>query len=126
MAEAILTLSQALDRAMSGQVIAPDSKRQAQVRASMGMAVNVLARQAAIKATKRQLQAQGLKPTHFSHRDLVIRAEQYLAEHREELIAEAREIVERWQAEGVFGKRAQEAQRAPAVYPADAKAGLSP
>jgi hypothetical protein len=35
---------------------------QAQVRASMGMAVNVLARQAAIKATKRQLQAQGLKP----------------------------------------------------------------
>jgi hypothetical protein len=105
MAEAILTLSQALDRAMSGQVIAPDSKWQAQVRASMGMAVNVLARQAAIKATKRQLQAQGLKPTHFPHRDLVIRAEQYLAEHREELIAEAREIVARWQAAGVFGKR---------------------
>ena len=47
MAEAILTLSRALDRATSGQVIAPDSKRQAQVRASMGMAVNVLARQAA-------------------------------------------------------------------------------
>jgi hypothetical protein len=107
MAEAILTLSQALDRAMSGQVIAPDSKRQAQVRASMGMAVNVLARQAAIKATKRQLQAQGLKPTHFSHRDLVIRAEQYLAEHREELIAEAREIVARWEREGFFGRRAR-------------------
>jgi hypothetical protein len=53
MAEAILTLSQALNRAMSGQVIAPDSKRQAQVRASMGMAVNVLARQAALKAAKR-------------------------------------------------------------------------
>ena len=50
--EAILTLSQALDRATSGQVIAPDSKQQAQVRASMGMAVNVLARQAAIKAAK--------------------------------------------------------------------------
>jgi hypothetical protein len=45
MAEAILTLSQALDRAMSGQAIAPVS---AQVRASMGMAVNVLARQAAL------------------------------------------------------------------------------
>jgi hypothetical protein len=107
MAETILTLSQALDRAMSGQVIAPDSKRQAQVRASMGMAVNVLARQAALKAAKRQLQAQGLKPTHFSHRDLIIRAEQYLAEHREELIAEAREIVARWEAEGFFGKRAK-------------------
>jgi hypothetical protein len=71
----------------------------------MGMAVNVLARQAAIKATKRQLQAQGLKPTHFSHRDLVIRAEQYLAAHREELIADAEQIVARWQAAGVFGKR---------------------
>ena len=105
MAEAILTLSQALDRATSGQVIAPDSKRQAQVRASMGMAVNVLARQAALKEAKRQLQAQGLKPTHLSHGDLVVRAEQYLAEHRAELIAEAREIVARWQAAGVFGKR---------------------
>ena len=52
MAETILTLSQALDRATSGQVIAPDSKRQAQVRASMGMAVNVLARQAALKAAE--------------------------------------------------------------------------
>ena len=105
MAEAILTLSQALDRATSGPVIAPDSKRQAQVRASMGMAVNVLARQAALKEAKRQLQAQGLKPTHLSHGDLVVRAEQYLAEHRAELIAEAREIVARWQAEGFFDKR---------------------
>jgi hypothetical protein len=77
------------------------------LRASMGMAVNVLARQAALKAAKRQLQAQGLKPTHFSHRDLVIRAEQYLAEHREELIAEATPIVERWRAEGFFGRRAR-------------------
>ena len=107
MAEAILTLSQALDRATSGQVIAPDSKRQAQVRASMGMAVNVLARQAAIKATKRQLQAQGFKVNRFPHRDIVSRAEVYLAQHSEELIAEAKEIVERWQAEGFFGKRAR-------------------
>jgi hypothetical protein len=106
MAEAILTLSQALDRAMSGQVIAPDSKRQAQVRASMGMAVNVLARQAALKVAKAKLQAQGLRPTHFSHRDLVIRAQQYLAEHRAELIAEATPIVERWGVEGFFGRRA--------------------
>jgi hypothetical protein len=75
------------------------------LRASMGMAVNVLARQAALKAAKRQLQAQGLKPTHFSHRDLRVRAEAYLADHRAELIAEAREIVERWRVEGVFGKR---------------------
>jgi len=66
------------------------------------MAVNVLARQAAIKATKRQLLAQGLGPTHLSHRELVIRAEQYLAEHRAELVAEAKQIVERWQAAGFF------------------------
>ena len=58
---------------------------QAKIQGSMGMAVNVLARQAAIKATKRQLLAQGLGPTHLSHRELVIRAEQYLAEHRAEL-----------------------------------------
>jgi lysylphosphatidylglycerol synthetase-like protein (DUF2156 family) len=92
---------------MSGQVIAPDSKRQAQVRANMGMAVNVLARQAALKAAKAKLQAQGFRPSHFSHRDLVIRAEAYLAEHREELIAEAKAIVDRWQAEGFFGKRSR-------------------
>jgi hypothetical protein len=80
---------------------------QAQVRASMGMAVNVLALQRAIKAAKAKLQAQGFRPSHFPHRDLVVRAEQYLADHREELVAEAREIVERWRVEGFFGKRAR-------------------
>jgi hypothetical protein len=92
---------------MSGQVIAPDSKRQAQVRASMGMAVNVLARQAALKAAKRQLQAQGLRPSQFSHRELTLRAEACLAAHRAALIADAKQIVDRWQAEGFFGKRAR-------------------
>jgi hypothetical protein len=98
---ATLTLSQALDRAKAGEPIAPN----ATLAASMSLATNVLARQAALKEAKHQLSAQGLRPSHFSHRDLVIRAEAYLAEHREELIAEAREIVERWQAEGFFGKR---------------------
>jgi hypothetical protein len=107
MAEATLTLSQALDRATSGQVIAPDSKRQAQLRASMGMAVNVLARQAAMKAAKRQLSAQGLRVSQFSQRELTLRAEACLAAHREELMAEAREIVARWRVEGFFGKRAK-------------------
>jgi hypothetical protein len=76
------------------------------LRASMALATNTLARQRALKAAKAKLQAQGLRPSHFSHRDLVIRAEAYLAEHREELIAEARPIVERWRVEGFFGKRA--------------------
>jgi hypothetical protein len=76
-----------------------------QLRASMSLATNTLALQRAMKAAKAKLQAQGLRVSQFSHRDLVIRAEAYLAEHRAELIAEAREIVARWQAEGVFGKR---------------------
>jgi hypothetical protein len=102
---AILTLSQALDRAQAGEPIAPTvPKHQAHLRA---LATNVLARQAALKEAKRQLQAQGFRPSHFSHRDLVIRAEQYLAAHREELIAEAKVVVERWRLEGFFGKRAK-------------------
>jgi hypothetical protein len=89
---ATLTLAEALDRAQA-------------LRASMSLATMTLARQAAIKAAKAKLQAQGLRPTHFSHRELALRAEACLAAHRAELIAEAREIVERWQAAGVFGKR---------------------
>jgi uncharacterized protein YdiU (UPF0061 family) len=80
--------------------------QQAQVRARLRAAVMTLARQAAIKATKYQLRAQGLRPSHFSHREIVVRAEAYLAEHREELVAEAAETVARWQAEGFFGRRA--------------------
>lgn len=38
------------------------SVHQAQVRASMGVAVMVLARQRAIKATQQQLRSQGKKP----------------------------------------------------------------
>jgi hypothetical protein len=86
---------------------AQNSVQLAKLHTSMSLATNTLALQAAMKAAKAKLQAQGLRPSHFSHRDLVIRAEAYLAEHREELIAEAREIVERWQAEGFFGKRAR-------------------
>jgi hypothetical protein len=55
--------------------------------------------------TKRQLQAQGFRPTHFSHRDLLIKADEYLAAHRAELIAEAKATVERWARDGFFGKR---------------------
>ena len=77
------------------------------LHASMSLATHTLARQRALKAAKAKLQAQGLRPSQFSHRDLVIRAEQYLADHREELIAEATPIVERWRVEGFFGKRAK-------------------
>jgi hypothetical protein len=79
--------------------------QQDKIRASMSLATNVLARQAALKAAKHQLQAQGFRVSQFSHRELTLRAEAYLAAYREELIADAQRIVERWQAEGVFGKR---------------------
>jgi hypothetical protein len=66
----------------------------------------VLARQRAIKATKQQPRAQGLRPQCMAHREIVAAAEEYLAGHRAELIAEAVAVVDRWQAEGFFGKRA--------------------
>jgi hypothetical protein len=86
---------------------ATESLRLTQLRASISLATNTLARQRAIKEAKRQLQAQSLRPSQFSHRDLVIRADQYLDQHRADLIAEAKQIVLRWQAEGFFGKRAK-------------------
>ena len=64
----------------------------------------VLARRSAVKAVKRQFQAQGLKLHRMAHREIVAAANDYLANHPE-LIAEAKETVLRWQAEGVFGKR---------------------
>jgi hypothetical protein len=63
---------------------ANDSVQLTKLRASMSLATNTLALQRAIKAAKHQLSAQGLRPSHFSHRELVISAEAYLADHREE------------------------------------------
>jgi len=83
---------------------ATNSVHLAKLRASMSMATRVLALQAALKATKRKLQAQGLKVNHFPMRELKARAETYLAEHREELIAEAKQIVSRWEAQGYFDR----------------------
>jgi hypothetical protein len=60
-----------------------------------------------MKITKRRLQAQGLKVSHYPLRELRARAEAYLSDHREELIAEVKQTVERWRAEGFFGRRAR-------------------
>ena len=73
----------------------------------MAHAAITLARHSALKATKRQLAAQGLKVNHFSRRDLVAHAETYFADHRETLIAEAREVVAQWGAKGYFGRRSK-------------------
>ena len=76
-----------------------------QLRASMVRATRVVVQQAAVKAVKRQLQAQGRKVAHFAHREIVAMAKDYIAQHPE-LVIEARETALRWCAEGVFGKQA--------------------
>jgi hypothetical protein len=56
---------------------------------------------------KRRLQAEGLRVSEFSHAQLKVRAEAYFADHRAELLADARADVEQWRRRGVFGRRAQ-------------------
>ena len=66
------------------------------------IAVLVLAHQSARKAIKAQLRAEGLKLSQFSAKDISIRAEAWFDVHRQELIAEAEQIIatspyfERW------------------------------
>jgi hypothetical protein len=55
--------------------------------------VIVLAHQSARKAIKAQLRAEGLKLSQFSAKDISIRAEAWFDVHRQELIAEAEQIV---------------------------------
>jgi hypothetical protein len=55
--------------------------------------IAVLARQRAIAAVKRQIQAQGRKVSQFKHREIDAMAEDYVVAHRQRLIAEAWEIV---------------------------------
>ncbi len=65
----------------------------------------VEAHRRARNAVKKQYQAQGLKLQLISKRDIDIAAKAYLLELRE-LITEAAKNVDRWIAEGLFGKRA--------------------
>jgi hypothetical protein len=53
----------------------------------------------------------GLKPQYMPMREIVAIAEEYLAAHRAELVAEVRVIVDDWTAEGFFGKRAAQSVR---------------
>src|SRR5271154_30892 len=78
-------------------------------RSILHRAVITEARRRSIKAVKRRYQAQGLKVHHFSLREIVAAANDYLRDHPE-LIAEAAEVVERWRAEGFFGRRLAAAQ----------------
>src|SRR5438876_12032598 len=59
-------------------------------------------------AVKREIQAQGLRLCEFTAKEITLRAEDYLAQNREALLAEAMVVVELWIAEGFFGKRARQ------------------
>jgi hypothetical protein len=72
-------------------------------RRTMSRAVRVLAIQAAKQAVKRAT-ARGEKLANSAAREITVAAEEYVAGHPE-LIAEAKETVLRWHAEGVFGPR---------------------
>jgi hypothetical protein len=54
---------------------------------------------------KLKLCAQGLKLQQFSAREIAVLAEDYLVEHRAELVTEAKAIVDRWDAQGMFAPR---------------------
>jgi hypothetical protein len=74
-------------------------------------AVAALVQRSAVEATKHELRAKGIKPQHMPMREIVAMAKDYIAQHRAELIAEARPIVDRWTEEGFFGKRAARSVR---------------
>src|SRR5215469_15350036 len=60
------------------------------------VAVRVRAMQIAKTAVKDQLRAQGLKVWHFSAKEIMQLAEDYFANHREELITKATEDINTW------------------------------
>jgi hypothetical protein len=51
--------------------------------------IATLARYEAVKAVKRHLRSLGVKPRDTTARDIRVAADEYLAQHREELIAQA-------------------------------------
>ena len=59
-------------------------------------AVAVLAMQSARREVKAQIRAQGLKVAHYSAKEISILAEAHLAQHREQLRAEAEHAINTW------------------------------
>jgi hypothetical protein len=55
-----------------------------------------LARMRAKKSVLLELRAQGLKPQHFSAREIAVLTDYYLNQHRAELMAEAAEAIATW------------------------------
>jgi hypothetical protein len=83
---------------------ATDSVHLTNLRTRRQIAIAVIARRAAIRETKAEMQRQGRKPATIPHRDIVAAAKGYLRDHPE-CFAEAQAIVARWEAEGFFRPR---------------------
>jgi hypothetical protein len=83
--------------------ILPQAPNPAQAQA-MSAAVMSVARQRAIKAVTQRIRDRGHKPQYMARGEIVAAANEYLPDHPE-LIAEAKETVLRWHAEGMFGPR---------------------
>jgi hypothetical protein len=87
-------------------VIAPAISQAQRLAQRQAQAVAVLAKRRAIAATRKRLRGMGRKPQYMPMREMAAMVEEYLDQHWPVLIAEARPIVDRWTAEGFFGKRA--------------------
>jgi hypothetical protein len=60
---------------------------------SPSFVIGILAKREAIKAVKADLQARGVRLSYASPRDIRIVADQYLAQHRAEIVAQVMETV---------------------------------
>ncbi|HXX52023.1 MAG TPA: hypothetical protein VEI98_12165 [Xanthobacteraceae bacterium] len=69
-------------------------------------AAHALAAMRARQHVKDQLKRQGLKPSHYSAREIGVLAREYLLEHREDLMPEAIARAQAMILSGVLGKRA--------------------
>jgi hypothetical protein len=85
---------------------APATSHAQRLAQRQAQAVAVLAKRREIAATRKRLRGMGLKPHFVPIREMAAMVEEYLDQHWPVLIAEARPIVDRWTAEGFFGKRA--------------------
>ena len=77
-----------------------------EAQARITTAAHVLAQLRARDAVKDSLRKFGHKPTHYSAKEISSWGRVYLDDHPE-LLSEAKPVIERWIAQGVFGKRAQ-------------------
>jgi hypothetical protein len=96
---------------------APLTAYQAALRARMITAACTLAHHRACCAVKEALRARGLRITAFSHREIGLLAVEYAKRNGAELLNDAAETIERWRAEGFFGKRARAIGNVPRLAP---------